>query len=78
MSARAEAIVTAGLRPELFAESGARSTSRTLVIATLVALVLGGLLPVYGLLAVWIALCLGIAALSFRYLETPLLRRRYV
>ena len=42
MSARAEAIVTAGLRPELFAESGARSTSRTLVIATLVALVLGG------------------------------------
>ncbi|MCU1268696.1 MAG: hypothetical protein JWM21_5014 [Acidobacteria bacterium] len=42
MSARAEAIVTAGLRPELFVESGSRSISRTLVIATLVALVLGG------------------------------------
>ena len=42
MSARAEAIVTAGLRPELFVESGSRSISHTLVIATLVALVLGG------------------------------------
>lgn len=42
MSANAEAIVTAGLRPELFVESGARSLSRTLVIATLVALVVGG------------------------------------
>jgi hypothetical protein len=42
LSANAEAIVTAGLRPELFAESGARSVSRTLVIATLVALVVGG------------------------------------
>ena len=42
MSARAEAIVTAGLRPELFAETGVRSISRTLVIATLVVLVLGG------------------------------------
>ena len=42
MSAHAEAIVTAGLRPELFAESGARSVSHTLVIATLVVLVLGG------------------------------------
>lgn len=42
MSANAEAIVTAGLRPELFVESGARSVSRTLVVAALVALVLGG------------------------------------
>jgi 4-amino-4-deoxy-L-arabinose transferase-like glycosyltransferase len=42
LAARAEAIVTAGLRPELFAEGGARSISRTLVIATLAALVLGG------------------------------------
>ena len=42
MSAHAEAIVTAGLRPELFADSGARSTSRTLLLVTLVALVLGG------------------------------------
>lgn len=42
MSAHAEAIVTAGLRPELFAESGARSVSQTLVIATLIVLVLGG------------------------------------
>jgi hypothetical protein len=42
LAASAEAIVTAGLRPELFVESGARSVSRTLVIATLVALVVGG------------------------------------
>ena len=42
MSASAEAIVTAGLRPELFVESGARSISRVLVISTLVVLVLGG------------------------------------
>lgn len=42
MSASAEAIVTAGLRPELFAESGAGSISRTLIIATLVVLVVGG------------------------------------
>jgi hypothetical protein len=42
LSASAEAIVTAGLRPELFVESGSRSISRTLVIATLVVLVLGG------------------------------------
>jgi hypothetical protein len=42
LSANAEAIVTAGLRPELFVESGARSISRTLVIVTLVVLVLGG------------------------------------
>lgn len=42
MSARAEAIVTAGLRPELFADSGAHSISRTLVMATLVVLIVGG------------------------------------
>jgi predicted membrane-bound dolichyl-phosphate-mannose-protein mannosyltransferase len=42
LSANAEAIVTAGLRPELFEESGAHSFSRTLVIVTLVVLVLGG------------------------------------
>lgn len=42
MSANAEAIVTAGLRPELFVESGAHSISRTLVIAALVVLTLGG------------------------------------
>jgi len=42
LSASAEAIVTAGLRPELFVESGLRSISRMLVIATLVVLVLGG------------------------------------
>ena len=34
--------MTAGLRPELFVESGARSISRVLVITTLVVLVLGG------------------------------------
>ncbi len=43
MSAPAEAIVTAGLRPELFAESGERSLSRALIIATLAVLLLGGL-----------------------------------
>ena len=42
MSASAEAIVTAGLRPEFFTESGAHSVSRTLVIAALVVLMLGG------------------------------------
>ena len=42
MSAPAQAIVTAGLRPELFAESGVRSISRTLVIATLAVMLLGG------------------------------------
>jgi predicted membrane-bound dolichyl-phosphate-mannose-protein mannosyltransferase len=42
LSASAEAIVTAGLRPELFVESGTHSISRTLVIAALVVLTLGG------------------------------------
>lgn len=42
MSPQAEAIVTAGLRPELFTEHGAVSVSRTLLIATLVVLLLAG------------------------------------
>jgi hypothetical protein len=42
MSARAEAIVTAGLRPDLFAGSGLLSNSRTLVFAALVVLMVAG------------------------------------
>lgn len=42
MSARAEAIVTAGLRPELFAGRGVFTNSRTLVFVTLVILVVAG------------------------------------
>ena len=42
MSARAEAIVTAGLRPELFAGRGLLTNSRTLVFAALVVLILAG------------------------------------
>jgi hypothetical protein len=42
LSAPAEAIVTAGLRPELFTEGGARAVSRTLAIAILAVLLLGG------------------------------------
>jgi Dolichyl-phosphate-mannose-protein mannosyltransferase len=42
LSAQAEAIVTARLRPDLFAEAGVRSIGRTLVITALVALVVGG------------------------------------
>ncbi|MFN2511436.1 MAG: glycosyltransferase family 39 protein [Pyrinomonadaceae bacterium] len=42
MAAEAEAIVTAGLRPDLFAERGVLSASRTLVIATLALLVVLG------------------------------------
>ena len=42
MSARAEAIVTAGLRPELFAGRGVLTNSRTLVLVTLVILVVLG------------------------------------
>ncbi|HET8780988.1 MAG TPA: glycosyltransferase family 39 protein [Pyrinomonadaceae bacterium] len=42
MSARAEAIVTAGLRPELFAGRGVLAPSRTLVFITLAILVLAG------------------------------------
>jgi len=43
LAAEAEAIVTAGLRPDLFAERGVLLASRTLVIATLTLLVLTGL-----------------------------------
>lgn len=42
MSAQAEAIVTAGLRPELFAGRGVLTNSRTLVFITLALLVLFG------------------------------------
>ncbi len=42
MSAKAEAIVTAGLRPELFAGRGVLANSRTLVFITLTILVLAG------------------------------------
>jgi Dolichyl-phosphate-mannose-protein mannosyltransferase len=42
LSARAEAIVTAGLRPELFAGRGVLANSRTLIFAALVVLVVAG------------------------------------
>ena len=42
MSARAEAIITAGLRPELFAGRGLLTNSRTLIFAALVVLVVAG------------------------------------
>ena len=42
MAAEAEAIITAGLRPDLFAGRGALLASRTLVIAALAVLVLAG------------------------------------
>jgi predicted membrane-bound dolichyl-phosphate-mannose-protein mannosyltransferase len=42
LAAEAEAIVTAGLRPDLFADRGVFLASRTLVIATLALLVLAG------------------------------------
>jgi hypothetical protein len=42
LAAEAEAIITAGLRPDLFAERGVLLASRTLVIATLTLLVLAG------------------------------------
>ncbi|HZE72611.1 MAG TPA: glycosyltransferase family 39 protein [Pyrinomonadaceae bacterium] len=42
MSARAEAIITAGLRPELFSQAGALFGSRTLLVTALTALVLVG------------------------------------
>ena len=42
MSARAESIVTAGLRPDLFAGRGVLTNSRTLVLITLAILVLSG------------------------------------
>ena len=42
MSARAEAIVTAGLRPELFAGRGLLTNSRTLIVVALAVLILAG------------------------------------
>lgn len=42
MAARADAVVTAGIRPELFAERGAVSLSKSVVIAILAVLVLVG------------------------------------
>ena len=42
MSARAEAIVTAGLRPELFAGRGLLTNSRTLIFIALAVLILAG------------------------------------
>jgi len=42
LAARADAIVTAGLRPEFFAERGIVSLSRTLVVTALAVLVLAG------------------------------------
>ena len=42
MAAKAEAIITAGLRPELFPQLGVMLASRTLVIVTLAVLVLAG------------------------------------
>ena len=42
MSARAEAIVTAGLRPDLFAGRGLLTSSRTLIFAALVVVILAG------------------------------------
>ena len=42
MSARAEAIVTAGLRPELFAGRGLLTNSRTLIFAAIAVLIVAG------------------------------------
>ncbi len=42
LSARAEAIITAGLRPELFADRGVLSRSKTLAFAALAILILAG------------------------------------
>ncbi|HSB29886.1 MAG TPA: hypothetical protein VLE19_18600, partial [Pyrinomonadaceae bacterium] len=42
MSAQVEAIVTAGLRPELFAGRGVLSASRTLIFAALTVLIIAG------------------------------------
>lgn len=42
MSAQADAIVTAGLRPDLFAGRGVLSASRTLIIAALTVLIIAG------------------------------------
>src|SRR5262249_27975753 len=42
LAARADSIITAGLRPELFAEKGMLTASRSITIAILLALVLTG------------------------------------
>ena len=42
MSAQAQAIITAGIRPELFAGRGILSGSRTLIFAALTVLIIGG------------------------------------
>jgi len=42
LSAQAESIVTAGLRPELFAGRGVLSASRTLIFAALTVLIIAG------------------------------------
>ena len=42
MSAHADAIITAGLRPELFAGRGVMANSKTLVVAALIVLVIAG------------------------------------
>lgn len=42
MAARVDAVVTAGLKPELFADVGLASLSRTLIVAVLTVLVLAG------------------------------------
>ncbi|HET6863566.1 MAG TPA: glycosyltransferase family 39 protein [Pyrinomonadaceae bacterium] len=42
MSVRAEAIITAGLRPDLFASQNTLSSSRTLIFAALAALIIAG------------------------------------
>jgi hypothetical protein len=42
LSAQAESIVTAGLRPDLFAGRGVLSTSRTLIVAALSVLIIAG------------------------------------
>jgi hypothetical protein len=43
VAARAEAIITAGLRPELFAGRGVLAATKTLVVAALTVLIVGGL-----------------------------------
>ena len=42
MSAHAEAVITAGLRPDLFAGRGVLTNSRTLVLTALIVLVVAG------------------------------------
>lgn len=51
MAAKVEAIITAGLRPDLFPQRGVMLASRTLVIATLALLVLAG----FGFRVTWLS-----------------------